>query len=1797
MNNAERIFEQWSKKLYDISKKNYMINFTGQHYRSMKLVSPSIEKLYDLLVVNEKTLTFKRNITRDNNFYVFAVSTLLNSLGGELSFKEGDIDVATYKDRDSYEVLRNIKRVSTDFKLEQGIDVLHITFGYIRWKPENSVEYYNTPLINVAVTLEQENINSLYSVSKVSEPEINPILKYMLEKQGVILPELNDKSLEQYLKEIDELANLNGWEVIYEAALCILFFQKMVMFKDLENNKDKVINHPLIRAFCDENEESYDENDLIFDHDTENERNRLLVVEADSSQMDALTLASKGKSFVLQGPPGTGKSQTITNIIAQAMGQGKKVLFVSQKTAALEVVYNKLKQANLDDFVLALHNVKSNKAKVVNEVYAPYNLKKTVVKEEKLFELERMQALKQDINKYALSMNKNVYQLDMNFYDVINQYYKVATAKDGNFNIPNISSISKSKLNQILANIRMYQQQYDEYASKAHSCYDCTTITSLTFDEKEKLEENLKKAYNNIYEAVESIDNINYFIPEFYSTFKDSYQCILDLSKIININVENIDASKLYQVDSVNELVLLNEIINNQKEELSTYFSDAIYQENLIDLVQNIKSSFDKVINSCLYFNNQNHKYVINNVSDYKTALKEVISTTNKETNIINHLSELLGISNEEVKMLDYLEITKLLENKIDAKSIELVDDINIENDIRKVFEKRSELENQKKTVNYYALDSILDIDINVINNYKYILSEQTSAISLLFNSAKRKLREDVVETVSVHLKDSNKVNQEKVLSILDLLIRYHTLNQQYKDALSNLKIKYKLSFIVNIDNLLKELTLARKIKTAFNNVSDANIIKVFSSINATETKECFVDLISCNNKLSNLKKKYLINNDESLYDDILNVIDKAINVIEELRLLIKKDNNISSIEIYYLLMNSYQKNIDKFINKSEELSSLYGIEINEYQSIIDNQKGIKAYQDFANKYELDLNELILSINANRYEIKNEINRFINNYDKANDGFNYVKSLFTASKNIDSYSNEDLLTLIEDCYNNTSSLKAKFIFENSNSGFEKDEYISSFITWCKENEITGELNDIYLRKFYSKVILAFIYDNDHLQTLDKVQLESKIKEFDNLCKEQLEISKAIIRSNCLDKIPSLKTNLASNDERSYLLREYQRSRKQSIRKLFDNIPHLMLDLKPCLMMSPLTVSNYLENDNYVFDLIVFDEASQIRPEEAINSIYRGKQVIIAGDSKQLPPTNFFNKKEEELDEDEEDEILLESMDESILEYANKKLPSITLLWHYRSKNENLIDFSNKNFYNNNLITFPSVNKKAEDFGVEYIYVNGIYQKGKRLANEIEAQRVLDIIDEHIEKYGTDRSLGVIAFGERQRYTIEKAIHEYRKEMIHDKRYEAFFSTELKEPFFVKNIENVQGDERDTIIFSIGYGHDEKGVFRYNFGPLQQAGGERRLNVAVSRAKLNLKVVASFTPDEIDLSRVESVGVRLFKQYLTFAYTASLNKNYQASSVEDGIKNKIADYLKSLGYEVVLDYGYSTFKIDIAVVDKNDKNRFAAGILLDNETYLNEKTCKDREVLKKDILVAGGWKILRVYSKFYIENEKEENKAILKFIDSNYQEKVEENSTSINDYVDEIASTIETINYGFDSFVPFDYSDYLDDNFSIEGTLLSINEKLVKEVLKTVGVIHLNELIKQIADAFKVGEHRAKNRVLRIINDDEYVRDRMFVYLKGYDPNKVKKVSGEYKRNLEYVYPGEIRNCLLTILENSIGLTREGLIREAMIIFGQKSKGSRVTDFFNVHINRLITDNIITEIDGMLSVLKEGNNNG
>lgn len=1807
MANIQEKFEIWCKKLYDISKRNYMMNFTGQHNRSLLLNQPDMFQLYRLLVLEDKSLSFKRNITRENNFNVFAIETLIQALGSDFSFKEGDIDTTTFKDKNSYDVLRNIKRVANEFKMEQGIDVMYITFAYLRWQPPFSNEYYKTPLINVPVVLEQENMNALYSVSRIGDPEINPILKYMLEQQGIFLPEMNELSLEEYLTNLEKLVNENGWEILQEATLCILFFQKMVMFKDLQTNQQRIFNHPILKAFCDETLFDMSEDDLDFDHDHENEKDRLIVVQADSSQMDAISLAKKGKSFVLQGPPGTGKSQTITNIIAQAIGNGQKVLFVSQKTAALEVVYNKLKNVGLDEFCLPLHNHKINKTKIVNQIYHPYLLKKTMVKQEKLNELDRLQTLKVEINQYAQNIAQKVYHLDMSFLDMINSYYEVCDVEDGDFDILNWATITQNQLNETLTTIKMFEEQYQNYQQENHPCFDDCLIVSLTLLEKENLEKELLKTKENIQSVITLLDSINFYIADFQIAFKDSWQAIKDLQMVIEKNRNNFN---FLQNHDGKKIVLLLEQIQNKKNllqenerYLKKIFKEEILTLDLKEIALPIQENLQLVNQSVLFFKNQSHEYIFTHLMDYQDALERHIRYQKEISDAKSTLKRMLNLTTDEFENLNYYELwEELNNNSYDLTFIDIVykDYETIKKQLMQVNHTQQEIKDIQDLIRSYAILSILNIDKDALLNYQFIINNTENSFTLLFNSAKRELRKDVFNTLSVYLKENVKVNQENIEKVLNLLVKYHQLKEQIDNELTSLndQILEGKEFTIDMDfaNLLKEFEKIHHIFNLLPNIQLETLKNILSFASKEIIKEQIHIYIEAKAQLFNNDKKYSIFVSNQNLEENVEYLHRLTQSLQKLSCYLTNSFEMNHLDEYLKRMMVYQETKEEYEKNGKLLSSICP-DSTLYHQFMEQNENIRFFFAFCEKYSIQERSFFQLNESHFHEITESIQHFLKRYPNAMESYTYFLSLFNENKHIELYNNDELLQLIDDCSQNVSALKNKIFFQKSMRDYENNEELSDFIQYCLHHTINEKLTSVYLKKFYLKTLQNFIYDNDYLENTSKAKLLSKIDEFTLLCKEQLEINKAKIRSTCLENIPPLKTNLASSDERNYLLREYKRSRKRPIRQLFDHIPHLLLNLKPCLMMSPLTVSNYLENDNYQFDLVVFDEASQIRPEEAIGSIYRAKQIIIAGDSRQLPPTSFFSKRMEEDIEMDEEEYELEDLDESILEYAARKLPSITLLWHYRSKNESLIAFSNHYIYENNLITLPSVKQSSKDFGMEYIYVQGIYSKKKKLANSIEAEKVVELIEEHILKYGTSRSLGVIAFGERQKYTIDKAILEFRKNHLQNEQYEAFFSGDLKEPFFVKNIENVQGDERDTIIFSIGYGKDENGVFRYHFGPLQQAGGERRLNVAISRAKYNLKVVASFYPEEIDLSRIESEGVKLLKKYLEFACQASSLDFLPCQKEEnEGLKDKIASFLKKHDYDVVFNYGYSSFKIDLAVFEKQNHQQFICGILLDGKRYVQEKTCRDREFIKNEMLKENDWRIYRIFSKFYLENEEMENQALLQFIQSKALN--EEAHTFSESYVIELEETNEKKNdYGFEIYHLFDFNQYKKEPLSFLGfSLAMINEKLIEAVLQDMGVMHIHDLSLQIANAYKINEYRVQNRILKIIESEKFEKDRFFIYLKGSNLHKVRQVQGQDKRLLEYIYPQEIHECLRIILKNNMGLDRDGLIREAMMVFGQKIKSSKVTDFFNKYINRLLNEKEIIEIDGMLSIAGTGGEN-
>ncbi|MGN0422542.1 MAG: AAA domain-containing protein, partial [Lachnospiraceae bacterium] len=505
--------------------------------------------------------------------------------------------------------------------------------------------------------------------------------------------------------------------------------------------------------------------------------------------------------------------------------------------------------------------------------------------------------------------------------------------------------------------------------------------------------------------------------------------------------------------------------------------------------------------------------------------------------------------------------------------------------------------------------------------------------------------------------------------------------------------------------------------------------------------------------------------------------------------------------------------------------------------------------------------------------------------------------------------------------------------------------------------------------------------------------EQRIDRFVKTDEKQYALSQKRIRDRIISTYPRTNQMAKAGSELGILRHEMEKKRRiMPLRKLFQSIPNLLLTLKPCLMMSPLSVAYFLEAGSYQFDMVIFDEASQIFPQDAIGAIFRAKQVVIAGDTKQLPPTSFFASSTGNGDDVFDDE---DSYDDevyySILEETANILPNRTLLWHYRSKHEHLIAFSNQEIYKGELVTFPSSNESERDTGVEFVYVeDGYYEGGGKNCNVLEARRIVQLIKEHIDRHPT-RSLGVIAFSEKQQNAIALEVQRFREK---NSEYEEFFAEGKEDEFFIKNLENVQGDERDTIIFSVGYAKTKEQKannkpMAMRFGPLGVQGGERRLNVAITRAKTNVKLVSSILPSDIDLNRTESDGVRMLRSYIEFAMNGDATiAAARANAKPDDFVDAVAKFLTEHGYKVSQYVGCSGYKIDIAVEHPSEIiHQFAAGIECDGYSYASSRTARDRDRLRGSVLKNMGWNMYRVWSAEWYKNPEVEGEKLLAFIKS------------------------------------------------------------------------------------------------------------------------------------------------------------------------------------------------------------------
>jgi very-short-patch-repair endonuclease len=515
------------------------------------------------------------------------------------------------------------------------------------------------------------------------------------------------------------------------------------------------------------------------------------------------------------------------------------------------------------------------------------------------------------------------------------------------------------------------------------------------------------------------------------------------------------------------------------------------------------------------------------------------------------------------------------------------------------------------------------------------------------------------------------------------------------------------------------------------------------------------------------------------------------------------------------------------------------------------------------------------------------------------------------------------------------------------------------------------------KTWYSYLLQKAFAAYPSLRQFERSSHEEVIRQFRRLDLLSLHYNRALAALKHWEELP----NPEGGGQVRILKGEFnKKARHKPIRVLMQETGHVIQAIKPVFMMSPLSIANFLTPGAMEFDLVIFDEASQVRPVEALGAMLRGKQLVVVGDTKQLPPTSFFDT----LNDTVEDEENVTADMQSILGMCDAQgAPQKMLRWHYRSRHESLITLSNHEFYENKLVVFPSPGSRHSMGLVFHHLADTVYDRGQTRTNAQEAEIVAEAVMTHARKHPR-LSLGVVAFSSAQREAIQNAL-EAKRRATPD--LEAFFKASAEEPFFIKNLENVQGDERDVIYISIGYGRTKEGYTSMSFGPLNNDGGERRLNVLITRAKLRCEVFTNITAADIDTSRTQSRGIRALKSFLQFAQTGQLHLPAETGKpFESPFEESVAKALEGLGYTIRQQVGSQGFYLDLAIVDPEHPGRYLLGIECDGAAYHSARSARDRDRLRQQVLEGIGWRIHRIWSTDWFRNPERELKRVVEAIE-------------------------------------------------------------------------------------------------------------------------------------------------------------------------------------------------------------------
>ncbi|GIK55361.1 MAG: DUF4011 domain-containing protein [Chloroflexi bacterium] len=751
----------------------------------------------------------------------------------------------------------------------------------------------------------------------------------------------------------------------------------------------------------------------------------------------------------------------------------------------------------------------------------------------------------------------------------------------------------------------------------------------------------------------------------------------------------------------------------------------------------------------------------------------------------------------------------------------------------------------------------------------------------------------------------------------------------------------------------------------------------------------------------------------------------------------------------------------------------------------------------------------------------------------------------------------------------------------------------------------AHLADLFTLAWLTSLIKKADATHPQLAQANSAAQDETIRQFQELDREFLVTNRVRLAHSHWQSLP----RYAAAGQMGLLQAEMGKQRQHKpVRVLMKEAGQAIQRIKPLFMMSPLSIAAFLPPGSVTFDLVIFDEASQVRPVDAFGAILRSRQVVVVGDSRQLPPTSFFERIVGEESEragdweiDESPNLPISQSPESILDlFCSQNAPQRMLRWHYRSRHESLIAISNRAFYERQLVIFPSPDAGRQELGLRlHVQPHTVYDRGRSRTNPEEARLVAEAVMAHARAQlaaAVPLSLGVVAFSASQSEAVRDQVERLRRA---DSSAESFFA-HRSEPFFVKNLENVQGDERDVILISMGYGRAADGSLSLNFGPLNLPGGERRLNVLITRARQRCEIFANFAPDELDTDRVTARSITVLKQYLQFAQTGQLpqlapDQVSQAAPFEE----VVAAVLQAQGHRVAHRVGDGPMRVDLAVLDEARPGYYQMGLECDGDNYHLARSARDRDRIQAQVLAHLGWRVGRVWSHAWWRDPAAEQARLLAMIEGKNEEMAWPFPPPVPLLRYEILDT---------AVVPRPIPDYQTARIELPTRKSSFHSRYrekaafrdeVRQQLETVvaveSPVHVREAMRRLWQAAGYKVLNTNDDLTNWIVDNGVAHGRIqrrgdFLWtMTGERPlvrNRAQLPA--VSRKFEFIAPEEVEEAVLLVVYDAVGITREEIPPTVGRLLGFRQVGEGVTTAVQTAVERLIKKGWVTAVGGQLS---------